>query len=185
MFESFELSLPLGGSAEAEEVQQARRRDAAVWTAWYDRYFPLLYRYALARTGRREDAEDIASQAFVRAVEAIDSFNYRGRPVLAWLYRITHNLVTDRVRRNQRRPAVALSEVSARDLPVADDGLPRIELLDALSRLRDDQREVVVLRFMTSLTAREVGAVLGKSEAAVYSLQVRALANLRRALEEK
>lgn len=180
LFDSYELRLPLAVDEEAAEVLRAKERDSAAWACWYDRYYPLLYRYALARTGRREEAEDIAAQAFVRALEGIDKFDYRGRPVLAWLYRITHNLVTDRVRRDKRRPAVRLDDVS-HVLQGADSELPRLEVIDALNRLKADQRDVLVLRYMVAMPAREIAAIMGKTESAVYSLQVRAIANLRKA----
>jgi RNA polymerase sigma-70 factor (ECF subfamily) len=181
--ESFELTLPARLDTEEEEVRRAKARDETTWGLWYDRYFPTLYRYALARTARREEAEDIAALAFVRALEGIDRYDWRGRPVLAWLYRITHNLVADRNRRSKRRPAVPLDEVTAAELSSLDPDLPRIELHDALVRLKDEQRDVIVLRFLSALSLRETATVMQKTEAAVYSLQVRALANLRKAIK--
>jgi RNA polymerase sigma-70 factor (ECF subfamily) len=182
--ESFELTLPAQLDSEEQEVRRAKARDEATWTLWYDRYFPTLYRYALARTARRDEAEDIAAAAFMRALEGIDRYDWRGRPVLAWLYRITHNLVADRNRRSRRKPAVPLDEVAPGDLSGMDPDLPRVELHDALARLKDEQRDVIILRFLSALSLRETATIMNKSEAAVYSLQVRALANLRKAIKE-
>lgn len=72
-----------GGREESDSVSRAKSRDSSVWAAWYDRYYGNLYRYAYAKLGRREDAEDLASQVFVEALKNIDRFTYRGRPVLA------------------------------------------------------------------------------------------------------
>lgn len=184
MFESLELTLPQPADAEADEVERAKLREPAVWSAWYDRYFPALYRYALARTNRREDAEDIAAQAFLRALESIDRYDYRGRPVLAWLYRITRNLVADRLRREARRPAVSLDSETAAEPSGEDLNVRNIELQDALRRLKREHREVLVLRYLVALSNREVAALLGKTETAVYSLQARAAENLRRLLRD-
>ena len=182
MFDSLELSLPIPPDAERAEVECAKNREPAAWAAWYDRYFPALYRYALARTANREEAEDIASQVFVRALESIDRYRYEGRPVLAWLYRICHNLVADRARRDKRRPYIPLESIDAKG--TADEQLiARTELAEALNRLNREQREVVVLRYLVAMNTREIAAAMGKSEAAVYSLQVRAVSNLRKALK--
>jgi RNA polymerase sigma-70 factor, ECF subfamily len=166
---------------EAEEVRLAKAGDAVVWSAWYDRYYPILYRYAYARLGQRQEAEDVAAQTFLRAIEAIGRFRYKGKPVLAWLYRIAGNLVTDRHRR-----AAKVEGSSVHHPPVAEDSvdslLDSIDVRRALERLTDEQRDVLILRFAVGLTSREAAALLGKSEAAIYSLQVRATAALRRFL---
>jgi RNA polymerase sigma-70 factor (ECF subfamily) len=78
---------------------------------------------------------------------------------------------------------VPLDEVTAAELSSLDPDLPRIELHDALVRLKDEQRDVIVLRFLSALSLRETATVMQKTEAAVYSLQVRALANLRKAIK--
>jgi RNA polymerase sigma-70 factor (ECF subfamily) len=178
--ESFDLALPASTASwnEADEVRLAKARDADIWSLWYNRYFPTLYRYALARVGRREDAEDIASQTFIKAVEGIGRYTYQGRPVLAWLYRIAHNLVADRLRQERRRPSVSI-ESAGIDVETFEAGIPNIELVDIINRLKDDQRDVLVLRYMLSLDTPEIATLLGKTESAVYSLQSRAVVNLR------
>jgi len=70
---------------EADFVQALRARSPQAWTALFDRHHDAVYRYVLARLGSRPDAEDLAADVFVAALRGIDSFHYRGRPVLAWL----------------------------------------------------------------------------------------------------
>lgn len=184
MLDSFNLYFTSQADSEADEVESAKARDPGTWGAWHDRYYSVIFRYALARTGRREDAEDLAAQTFLKALEGIDNYSYRGRPVLAWLYRICHNLVADDARRSERRPSVRLDEQTASSLPARDSQEPSVELLDAISRLRPEHAEVLTLRFLVALPARGVAELLGKSEAAVYSLQVRAIQSLRDALKD-
>jgi RNA polymerase sigma-70 factor (ECF subfamily) len=172
-----ELTLPIRVDDEADEVRRARRRDSETWAGWYDRHFETLYRYAYHRLGNREEAQDIAAHVFLRALLKIDGYSYTGRPVLAWLYTICRNLVADELRRSRTRDPRALP-----DLPQAggpDDLIDSIQLRTALEALKPEQREVIVLRFFVSLSIRDVAQLLGKSEAAVHSLQVRAIANLR------
>jgi RNA polymerase sigma-70 factor (ECF subfamily) len=181
LFDSFELSLPLPADSEEAEVRRARAKEPATWAAWYDRYFPAIFRYARARTGNREEAEDIASQVFLRALESIEHYKFRGRPILAWLYRIAHNLIADRARQKKRRLYVPLQSVET--LAANDDRMiDRTELAEALDGLKRDQREVIVLRYLAAMNTREIACAMGKSESAIYSLQLRAIAALRKEL---
>mgnify|MGYP001599017686 CR=1 FL=1 len=68
-------------------------------------------RHIAARVGRSGEAEDLASQVFVRAVEALDSYEERGLPMQAWLFRIAHNLVVDFLRRGAHRQTVPVDEL--------------------------------------------------------------------------
>lgn len=171
-------------SDEADLVRRAREGDMSVWARWYDEYYPLLYRYAVVRVGSREDAEDIAAQAFLSAFKAFHSFRYRGRPVLAWLYRIAHNAVASHLRRRGRaaRAEVRLG-ASQTESEGPEAGIPLLELRQALALLRPDQREVILLRFFFSLSLRDTAAAMGRSEGAVAALQSRAVAALRRHIE--
>jgi RNA polymerase sigma factor (sigma-70 family) len=81
--------------AEDEQlVRLARAHDHATWATLFDRYYPVLCRYAYARLGSNTEAEDVASQTFLKAYEAIGRYEYRERPMLAWLYTICRNLAT-------------------------------------------------------------------------------------------
>lgn len=125
------------------------------------------------------------------AVSGIRSYSYRGRPVLAWLYRIAHNLVGDYRRKTLRekrqtdeRPVEHLQARNGK----SPDGDPAfmIEDLDlraALQTLPDTQRDVLILRFFVGLSTSEIAEVMAKQATAVYSLQARAVASLRSALE--
>jgi len=170
--------------SEAELVRRAKARDAAVWAAWHDQYYSFVYRYAAARLQSPDDAEDVASQVFLEAIKGIDRYQYRGRPILAWFYGIAHHLVSRRFREARRQ--VALSDVES-GAAIAEGGeealVQALALRTALARLKSEHQEVLRLRFLLDLPAAEVATLLGKSEAAVHSLQVRAIAALRRQLE--
>lgn len=176
-----EASIGELAAAEAEEVELAKRADALVWSAWYDRYYGPLYRYAYARLGLQEEAEDVAAQVFVQAIAKIESYRYRGRPVLAWLYSIARNLVTDRQRRAAR--TARISDLEPEVSGEMDALIDSVTLRAALARLTEDQREVLVLRFWVGLSTQEIASLLSRTPASVYSLQVRAMASLRRLVE--
>jgi RNA polymerase sigma-70 factor (ECF subfamily) len=166
---------------EAELVQRAKARDPEVWARWHDEFYPLLYRYAAARLRSETDAEDVVSQVFLEAIKGIDRYSYRGRPILAWLYGIARHLVSRRFRESSRTiPLSPDVDYAAPDLHA--DTLTSIELRTALEKLKDEHRDVLVLRFVVGLPTRQVASILGKTEAATYSLQVRAVQALRREL---
>ena len=170
--------------SEADLVARAKAGDAAVWSLWHDRFYPVLYRYAAARLHSQEDAEDVASQVFVEALKGIGRYSYRGKPILAWLYGIAAHLVSRRFRDNARTTngldAVELEGASGDQ----EATLRSLELRMALERLKSDHKEVLVLRFLIDLPTKEVAAILGKTEAATHSLQVRAVEALRRELRQ-
>jgi len=166
---------------EEDLVRRVKSRDEAAWSELYDLHYPSLYRYAFARLRSREEAEDVAAQVFLEALRGIDRYAYRGRPLLAWLYRIARNLVADQQRLQMRRErASRLAAGADTYAPAADESLDTMELLEAISRLTIDQQEVLILRFFMALPARVTAQMLGKNETAVFALQVRAIAALRR-----
>jgi RNA polymerase sigma-70 factor (ECF subfamily) len=168
---------------ELDLLDRAKAGDPDVWRTWYDQAYPFLFRYALSRLGRREEAEDIASQVFLEAFKSIHRYQPQEKPILAWLYGICRNLTANRARKHARelRANGRLWTVAPGD---ESDALlvESVDLKRALAELTQDQREILTLRFRMGLPTREVAGLVGKSEAAVYSLQVRAIASLRRRL---
>lgn len=172
---------------EAELIRQAKARSREAWTEIYERTHPKIFRYVLARVGDRATAEDLTATVFLEALKGVRSYTSRGRPLLAWLYAIARNVVNYHhrtlFRRRQEHPQGAA-------LPVDEGGEPGDpasivegwDLRQAITRLSDDQREVIILRYFVGLTTPEVARVVGKRERAVYSLQTRAIKALRRHL---
>ena len=124
------------------------------------------------------------------AIGGIRSYTYRGRPILAWLYRIAHNLVGEYRRKNIREVSRNLGAVDP--LPPGNGSHPNgdpagmvedLDLRAAIQNLPEKQREALVLRFYVGLNTPEIAQLMGKQPAAVYSLQARAVASLRGALE--
>jgi RNA polymerase sigma-70 factor (ECF subfamily) len=172
--------LPSGAQTPAAVL---REFDEATWSQIFNDNYSLIYRYAYARLGSREDAEEIASQVFLEALRSINQYKPTNKPILAWLYGIARNLVANSIRRRQRAKT-AYEKAMCGVLLFQPGELPieRLDLSRALSRLNRDQREVLLLRFTVGLSTRELCVALGRSPGAVYSLQIRALAALRRIL---
>ena len=172
---------------EASLIQRAKNGEPAAFAEIYDLHQPTIYRYIFYHVGDVATAEDLTSEVFVRLVERIDSFTYRGRPLLAWLYTIARNLVMDYHRRAGRSLLLSLDEQLVAGTPDPEEAvehtLTQRRLAAAIACLTDDQRQVILLKFVEGLDGETVARTLGKSVGAVKSLQHRALAALRRILE--
>jgi len=172
---------------ESRLIRRAKERDPAALTEIYELHQPTIYRYILHRVDDVATAEDLTAEVFVRMVAEIGRFTSRGRPLLAWLYTIARNLVTDHYRRGGKLPQVALDEQLMSSIADPDDRiqrwLVREQLYGALAYLTDEQYEVVFLRFIEGLDNETVAQLLGKSVRAVKSLQYRGMITLRRVLK--
>ena len=128
----------------------------------------------------------MTQQVFLKALESISSFKWKGVPFSAWLYRIAHNQVIDYYRRQKKRPdtlkddAVVVSDSNPQQ--VAERSLDIEQVMSATRKLTDSQREVISLRFSGGLSTSEVANIMGKSQGAIKALQHSAIVALRKAL---
>lgn len=178
---------------DGEQALVGRARgDPDAFAALYDFYVERIYRYAFRRLGSHADAEDLAAQTFRRALEHLQHYEWRGAPFGAWLFRIAHNLIVDR--RRAAAPPLSLDglgeaglEAAALDGLDADERLELEEAADsawaAVRTLPPLQQRAVVLRFGRDRSHAEIGAIIGRSEAATKQLIYRAMKTLRSKLE--
>ena len=168
------------------EENLAERLDPSDFGQLYQQHRLSVYRYLRARVRSDEDALDLAASTFERAFANLGRFRRRDGGVQAWLLRIARNTAIDAPRR--RRATVDLAKADAQLGRVALEADRRdqasVEILDLVSRLPDDQREALLLRYAGGLTAREIGSVIGKREGAVQKQIERGLAALREAFDD-
>jgi RNA polymerase sigma-70 factor (ECF subfamily) len=175
---------------ESALVARAIQRDAAAFTELYERYVERVYRYIRLKTGNSAEAEDLLSTVFLRAWWSIGRFHPKGETSFAaWVFRLAHNAVVDGFRRPRDTVSYELAseEVAAQALSSNPElhlqwRLTVEELHHALAALTEEQREVVLLRFVEGLSAREAGSIMCKHEGTIRGLQFRAIQALRKAL---
>lgn len=151
----------------------------------YVRHRTAVFRYARARSSNDDDAADLTALVFERALVAWPRYRPTGGGELAWLFRIARNAAIDDARRRrlaeEREPraqagaATADPQSSLAQAEIAD------EVRQLLAVLADETRDAVVLRYGAGMTAKEIGAVIGRSEAATQKLLARALVVLKEA----
>lgn len=152
----------------------------------YKNCFTPVYRYAYARLGHREAAEDIAQIVFSKAWETRDRYEDRGKPPLAYLFTIARNSIIDRLRRKE---PLVMSDIEISSLKIQDDTNDPARMSQqaessrfiqaALADLPEDQREAVLLRYIADLPYSEIADILDKNEEAVRKTVSRALQLLR------
>jgi len=163
--------------ADERLLIEAAQQDPSRFAELYENNFHRVYAFIARRVGDRAEAEDITAEVFHQALSNIRRFEWRGAPFAAWLLRIAANTLADRwgkASKNREVQADALEE------PGIDEEVERRAMLFQLvDRLPQDQRLVIVRRFVEQKSVREIAQELGRTEGAVKQLQFRALQSLR------
>jgi len=170
-----------------ELLDRARRRDAEAFARLYDATYRRVFGYLLARLGVQTTAEDLLQDVYLAALRGLDRF--RGKTegeFIAWLFKIAHAKVVDQLRSKYRHPEIKAGIVQPPDtfnpLDAIDERLGLSEIAAALSTLTEDQRNVVLNRFVLGFDLEETSRLMGKNVGSVKALQHRALAQLARIL---
>jgi RNA polymerase sigma-70 factor (ECF subfamily) len=166
-------------------ASRARAYDPEAFAALFDAFFEKIRRFAYFHTGDAHLADDLAAEVFSRALESIDRFTDRGGTIGPWLYGIARNVIAGHCRTSAARQTVPLDEtVAAPEYDCPEEAAIRTlsyeGLYEALSSLPDEQRTIVILRFIEGYDVRTVAKVLNKRPGAVRTQQHRAILSLRR-----
>ena len=175
--------------AESVLVERART-DPTAFGQLYERYVERVYSYILYRVGNVQDAEDLTARTFYRALDKLDSYEDRGLPFSAWLFRIAHNLVANWHRDRGKRRFLPIERLwwQSEDRETPQEQVEQQEeqrdLWAAINRLPEERRNLLLYKVNTTLSNLEIGEMMNKIESAIKSLYFRTLAALRRDLEE-
>ncbi len=168
-------------------VFRAIERDEEAFSELYDRHVVRVYRHLYYMVGNAAEAEDLTSQTFLRAWEAIPRYQVRGAPFVSWLLRIAHNLGVSHLR--SRKESSQLHDGIVDEKMRIDPESSYMQTADgelvhaAILLLREEQRQVIILRFIEDLDYKEVAEIIGKSVAAIRVIQHRALNSLRKQMK--
>ena len=195
------------GPSDGALIAAAQRGDAAAFGTLHARHYRRIYHLAYLKTNNAQDAEDVASETFMRALASLGRFRLKpdpeGGPVsfYPWLHRIALNLIIDGHRQRPPSGVVSLDAPviegmrALLDSRLPDGALSPQEVVErhevqqlvrsAIAALPPDQGDVLIHRFLGDLSTREIAPLLGRSESAVKSLLHRATLALRREIEQR
>lgn len=182
---------------ERELIAQARAGDPNAFERLVRDNQDRVYSLCLRMAGDRHEAEDLAQEVFLKAWQGLASFQGESK-FSTWLFRLTANLCIDAQRKRERRrsvePAVSLDDPDSSWREPSDprqdpqrqlERTERSRALDrALTRLSDDQRQIVVLRELAGLSYQEISQRLGLDLGTVKSRLARGRLALRKILLE-
>ena len=152
-------------------VRKARAGDFSAFETLFERHRRLVYRFAYQMTSRRDDAEDIVQESFVRAYQNLDRYRDEAK-YTTWLLRIVTNLCTDQARMSHRRLALEQQEASGaldwmtigtHEDPIRnlEEDRRKVALRKALMALPAHHRSVIVLRDLEEREYSDIAEVLG------------------------
>ncbi len=168
---------------ESALIEQAKI-DSAAFGELYEIYVDRIYNYIYYRTADRDEAEDLTSRVFFRAIQHIGRYEDKGVPFSAWLYRIARNMVANWYRDNSRRSMIPIekaSQLSRNEGPemVLERDQDQALVLASIRKLPADRQDLLILKFVDRLSNVEIGQIMGRSEGAIKSLYHRTLTSLK------
>lgn len=154
-----------------------KRGDRKAAGELYDELLPKVYGFLFARTGKKEIAEDLSQDIFLKLVEKIEMFNEDRGHFTVWFWRMVRNILIDFYREKKEAPFSAFDDDAVEGMAVT--GMPDMEekmrygkLKDFLVTLQHDERELFELRYVVEMPYKDISVILAKSEG---SLRVAAL----------
>jgi len=163
---------------DQERLQvEAAQKDPTRFAELYEANFDRVYAFIVRRVQDRHEAEDLTAHVFHHALANLARFEWRGVPFAVWLYRIAANAIIDRGRRT--RQTVDASFADDLDQSSWREIERRATLFQLVNSLPEDQRSVIVQRFVEQKAIKDIAREFGRSEGAIKQLQFRALESLR------
>lgn len=168
---------------EARIVQRAISGDRQAFTQLFDQFYEPINRYFFFHLTQASDADDLSGTVFLQAWRNIKKFDPSKGTFKAWLYRIAHNLLVDHYRSQKEK--VSLDDIN--DLPSTTDSSEQtlieqqqvMQLKQALLRLDERSRDVLICRYVSEMSHRETARMLKLSEGNVRVIQMRALEKMK------
>jgi RNA polymerase sigma-70 factor (ECF subfamily) len=163
---------------QERQLIEAAQEDPRRFAELYEANFERVYAFIICRVHDRTQAEDLTSEVFHHALANLRRFEWRGVPFVAWLFRIAVNAIADAWRRSSHpnHDPASLDGLESSDWRELER---RAALFQLVNRLPEDQRSVIIQRFVEQKSIRDIAQEFGRSEGAIKQLQYRALENLR------
>lgn len=184
------------GGEQVLFLRLKKHKDKQAFVEAYDLYVDQLYRFVYFKVGSKEEAEDLTSMVFLKCWNYV----YEGhlgdyQTLKALLYKIARNTIIDHYRKNGKRQEISLDDVNGSPVIIDEKQDPEDQaaisfdftrlMEEKLPQLKDEYREVIVLRFINELSIAEISKVLGKTAGNVRVMIHRALDSLQQLVKNE
>ena len=174
--------------AEWLEVQAAQS-NPAYFRPLYDRYFEQIFRFVFKRTADENIASDVCSQVFLKAMQKLSTYEYKGVPFSAWLYRIASNEVAQHFRNSQKNRVVTVEDRTFSDLidEVSEEDdfeNSRQKMLKTLQQLKESDMVMIEMRFFEERPFKEIATILNITESNAKVKTYRILEKMKKLMKK-
>lgn len=162
-------------------VEEAASGNFEAFGELYSFYLDRIYRYVFYQVNDRMTAEDITEEVFLKAWKAIGTCKGKEKTFLSWLYRIAHNHLINTLRSMTRLISIEKDNIIELTDPKQEieANLDYQALLETITCLPQNQKQVIILKFIEGMDNREISKIMRKNEGAIRVLQMRALSKLK------
>lgn len=165
-------------------VIKAQNGENSAFADLYETLYKPVYRYIYLRTREKNIAEDIAQDTFIKFYSNLEKFENKKDSPLAFLFTVARNSIIDHYRKeNRSTPTDEETLLKKVDKATQDDFLKKKENINlaelAMSLLEGDQKEAVMLKFISGMENEEIGKIINKSEEAVRQIQSRGIKKIK------
>jgi RNA polymerase sigma-70 factor (ECF subfamily) len=170
-------------SEELTIIEKAKR-NPQFFAPLYNKYYEVIFRYIYKRVDEQESAYDITSCVFVKAMGALNKFEFRGVPFSSWLFRIAKSELYQSFRDQKARRTINIDSVTIVQMvdEICDDRSEENleKLLKSLTLLKENELQLIEMRFFEKRSFREIGEIIGLTENNAKVKTFRALAKLKK-----
>ena len=164
-----------------ELVKESQQGNKESFAEIYDQFIEKIYRFIFYKTFNRETAEDLTSQTFLNVLEKITTFNPEKGTFSGWIYTIARNQIIDHYRAQNKEP-INLSDLIQSSVNIEAEVILSEEIsqvLSLLDKMKEEQREIIILRVWDEMPYNQIAALLNRSEASCKMIFSRTILKLR------
>jgi len=170
---------------------KAKNKDPEAYSQVYDLYVDKIYRFIFFKVSTQEEAQDLTSEVFLKVWQyIIDGKEVKNLNAL--LYKVARNTVIDFYRQARQKDVSLDDQIESHPKDLSDDLIKKVEakiqletIEDKLKELKDEYREIIILRYIEGLTITEISEITEKKKGNVRVILYRAVNTLKDLLDEK
>ena len=176
------------GREQENELVKLAQTDPEKFSEIYEIYFEKMYKFFYFRLRDQGEAEDMTSEVFEKAFKKLNTFEDKGLPFGAWIFRIARNSLIDHLRKHEKARVESLDEVLPAEEPGKDFDLCSIDrkilkekVWEVVQKLPEKQQEIWSLK-LTGMSHKEIAKAIGTTENNVNVIMHRSLSKLKKLL---